>query len=58
MAGSQGLFGPHVELQLNCRVAANLHQDVILGVDWLREWNPKINWHEFTVMFPCMNHGG
>ena len=50
--GSMGTFGEHYPCTLHCRVAERLHQEVILGMDWLRSEDPLISWRDFTVTFP------
>ena len=50
--GVMGTFGEHYPCTLTCRVAGRLHQDVILGMDWLKREDPLISWRDFTVTFP------
>ena len=50
--GAMGTFGEHYPCTLTCLVAGRLHQDVILGMDWLQCEDPLISWRDFTVTFP------
>ena len=50
--GAMGTFGEHYPRMLTCLVAGKLHQDVILGMDWLQCEDPPISWRDFTVTFP------
>ena len=50
--GSMGTFGEHYPCTLTCLVAGRLHQDMILGMDWLQREDPLISWRDFTVTFP------
>ena len=50
--GAMGTFGEYYPCTLTCRVAGWLHQDVILGMDWLQCEDPLISWRDFTVTFP------
>ena len=50
--GAMGTFGKHYPCMLTCLVAWRLHQDVILGMDWLQREDPLISWRDFTVTFP------
>ena len=50
--GAMGLFGEHYPCTLTCRVAGRLHQDTILGMDWLQCEDPLISWQDFMVTFP------
>ena len=27
-----------------CRIMPSLHAPIILGMDWLRKWNPHVDW--------------
>ena len=49
--GAMGTFGEHYPCTLTCLVAGRLHQDVILGMDWLQREDPLISWRDFTVTF-------
>ena len=49
--GAMGTFGEHYPCTLTCLVAGRLHQDVILGMDWLQCEDPLISWRDFTVTF-------
>ena len=50
--GAMGMFGEHYPCTLTCLVAGWLHQDVILGMDWLQREDLLISWRDFTVTFP------
>ena len=50
--GAMGTFGKHYPCMLTCLVAGQLHQDMILGMDWLQHEVPLILWRDFTVTFP------
>ena len=50
--GAMGTFGEHYPCTLACLVAGQLHQDVILGMDWLQHEDPVISWRDFMVTFP------
>ena len=41
--GSMATFGEHYLCTLTCRVAERLHQDVILGMDWMQCEDPLIS---------------
>ena len=41
--GVMGTFGEHDPCTLTCRVAGQLHQDMILGMDWLQCEDPLIS---------------
>ena len=49
---AMGTFGEHYPCTLTCLVAGRLHQDVILGMDWLQHEHPLISWRDFMVTFP------
>ena len=49
--GAVGTFGEHYPCALTCRVSGRLHQDVILGMDYLQCEDPLISWRDFTVTF-------
>ena len=49
---SMGMFGEHCLCKLTCCIAGWLHQDVILGMNWLQHQDPLIKWKDFTVTFP------
>ena len=34
---------------VTCHVVSNLTSLVVLGIDWLREHQPEINWLNYTV---------
>ena len=37
------------QLHSHFRVVKKLHQDVILGFDWLQNINPKVNWVNYGI---------
>jgi predicted aspartyl protease len=36
--------------QMRCYIA-NIHDDMILGMNWLKKFNPQINWEKETLQF-------
>jgi RNase H-like domain found in reverse transcriptase/Reverse transcriptase (RNA-dependent DNA polymerase)/Integrase zinc binding domain/Chromo (CHRromatin Organisation MOdifier) domain/Domain of unknown function (DUF4939)/Retroviral aspartyl protease/Integrase core domain len=46
-----------VEFQQTFFVMARLHTTVVLGIDWLRKFNPKIDWETSTVSFSQSSEG-
>ena len=67
MVDSVGVFSASLNFYASCgdgRVSAtraalhllpDLSSDVVLGMDWLREYNPRVNWSQCTVDLPCLN---
>ena len=49
--GAKGTFGEQYPCMLTCRVAGRLHQNVILGMDWLQCEDPLISWRDFMAPF-------
>src|SRR4051794_12252456 len=43
---------PEHEESINLRVVSLPHHDIILGLPWLKKWNPRINWRTQQVLFP------
>ena len=29
---------------ITCRIIPSLHSPIILSMDWLRKWNPRVDW--------------
>ena len=48
-------LGNHQEEMVAFTIADIGTEDVIIGIDWLREHNPEINWAEGTVTLECCN---
>ena len=36
-------------------VLRGLSNDVVLGMNWLAKFNPKINWVDLSLCLPCMS---
>ena len=53
-----GTFGEHYPCTLDCLVAERLHQEVILGLDWLQREDPLVSWRDLTVTFPRAGFSG
>src|SRR3954447_21463224 len=43
---------PAHEENINLRVVSLPNHDIILGLPWLKKWNPRINWRTNQVLFP------
>ena len=56
--GAMGTFGEHYPCTLTYHVAGRLHQDVILGMDWLQHEDPLIFWRDFMVTFSTVGFHG
>ena len=37
-------FACNAMQDITCRIIPSLHLPIILGVDWLRKWNPHVDW--------------
>ena len=37
-------FACNATQEIACRIIPSLHSPIILGMDWLRKWNPHVNW--------------
>jgi hypothetical protein len=33
-------------------------QDIVIGIDWLKRHNPRVNWKEGTIALQCCNYHG
>src|SRR4051812_33271346 len=42
---------PEHEESINLCVISLPHHDIILGLPWLKKWNPRINWRTNQVLF-------
>ena len=36
-------FACNATQELACRIISSLHSPIILGIDWLRKWNPHVD---------------
>src|SRR3954451_12784173 len=43
---------PKHEESINLCIISLPHHDIILGLPWLKKWNPRIDWHTHQVLFP------
>ena len=43
----------HVGCHVLCHVLPNLTSDVVLGMDWLYDINPWIDWHTYLLSMDC-----
>ena len=37
-------FACNATQEIACRIIQSLHSPIILGMDWLRKWNPHVDW--------------
>ena len=37
-------FACNATQEIACRIIPSLHSPIILGIDWLRKWNPRVDW--------------
>ena len=37
-------FACNAMQEITCHIIPLLHSPIILGMDWLRKWNPRIDW--------------
>ena len=47
------ISGQAMFVAVECRVLPKLNHDVVLGVDWLQDTNPVIDWQACTVSTKC-----
>lgn len=50
--------GTWMRHKVKFRVAKDLHNACILGVDWLHEFNPQIDWVHYVVNFGHRGNSG
>ena len=37
-------FACNTMQEIACRIILSLHSPIILGMDWLKKWNPHVDW--------------
>ena len=36
-------------MHVPCRIVGALAHDLVLGIDWLRQWNPVVDWVAYSM---------